>query len=165
VKGTLRIARRFNGRVAPDAARAAAQRYRGTREGIFSRCFVCGLAREDALGVFAGDVEGRRLVASPWTPPPWTADSSGHVLSEFVWAVLDCPTAFAAYLGAELPMSVLARLAVRITGRVRAGDEHVVMAWPLGVDGRKRDVGAALLSPGGEPLAVARALMIEPRSA
>ena len=151
------------GRVAPDAARAAAQRYRGAREGIFSRCFVCGLAREDALGVFAGDVDGRQLVASPWTPPRWSADSSGDVLSEFVWSVLDCPTAFAAYVGEKLPMSVLARLAVRIMGRVRAGEEHVLMAWPLGVDGRKRHAGAALLSSGGEPLAVARALMIEPR--
>jgi hypothetical protein len=149
--------------ITPDEARRASARYRGTDHGPFSRCFVCGLARDDALGVHAGDVDGRELVASPWTPPTWTADLDGNVLPEFVWAVLDCPTFFASYIGRELPMSVLGRLTARIDGPVRAGDEHVVMAWPLEVDGRKRTAGAALLSATGEPLAVARALMIEPR--
>ena len=80
-------------------ARVAASRYRGLADGLFSRCFVCGRAREDAFGVFAGAVEGRELVASPWTPPPWTADADGRVRPEFVWAVLDCPTYFALYPG------------------------------------------------------------------
>ena len=60
-------------------------------------------------------------------------------------------------------MSFLGRLAVRIEGTVAAGEEHVVISWPIGVDGRKRQAGAALLSADGSPLAVARALMIEPR--
>ncbi len=149
--------------VTPGEARRASAGYRGVRNGAFSRCFVCGLARDDALGVFAGDVDGRDVVASPWTPPAWTADGAGTVRPEFVWAVLDCPTFFAAYIGQQLPMSVLGRLTARIDAPVRAGEEHVVMAWPLDVDGRKRTAGAALVSADGEPLAVARALMIEPR--
>ena len=149
--------------VTPEEARRASAGYRGVRNGPFSRCFVCGLARDDALGVFAGDVDGRDVVASPWTPPAWTADGAGTVRPEFVWAVLDCPTFFAAYIGQQLPMSVLGRLTARIDAPVRAGEEHVVMAWPLDVDGRKRTAGAALVSADGEPLAVARALMIEPR--
>ena len=76
--------------VSPHEARLAAARYRGRSDGLFSRCFVCGRAREDAFGVFAGAVEGRQLVASPWTPPSWTAGAAGRVLPEFVWAVLDC---------------------------------------------------------------------------
>jgi hypothetical protein len=84
--------------VSPEQARKAAARYRGSSDGVFSRCFVCGPAREDAFGVFAGEVEGRQLVASPWTPPSWTADAAGSVLPEFVWAVLDCPTYFALYM-------------------------------------------------------------------
>jgi hypothetical protein len=146
-----------------DEARAAATRYRGLSDGPFSRCFVCGLAREDAFGVFAGEVEGRELVASPWTPASWTADTDGRVRPEFVWSVLDCPTYFAAYLHADLPMSVLARLTARVDGKVVAGEEHVVVAWPIAVDGRKRHVGAAVVSSDGEPLAIGRALMIEPR--
>ena len=149
--------------VSPREARLAAGRYRGRSDGLFSRCFVCGRAREDAFGVFAGAVEGRQLVASPWTPPSWTADSAGRVLPEFVWAVLDCPTYFALYMSGELPMSVLARLAARIDAPVVAGEEHIVIAWPIETDGRKRHAGSAVLSPDGEALAVARALLIEPR--
>jgi len=146
-----------------EKARLAAAHYRGRSEGVFSRCFVCGPAREDAFGVFAGPVEDRRLVASPWTPPSWTADAAGHVLPEFIWAVLDCPTYFALYMDGELPMSVLAQMTARVDAPVLAGEEHVVIGWPLERDGRKHHAGSAVLSPDGEILAVARALLIEPR--
>lgn len=149
--------------VGVEDARAAKARYRGLADGVFSRCFVCGRARGDAFGVFAGEVEDRELVASPWTPPSWTADAHGAVLSEFVWAVLDCPTFFASYLGQEPGMSVLAQLTARLQGPVPAEEEHVVMAWPLEVSGRKRWAGSAVVSAAGEPLAVARALLIELR--
>jgi hypothetical protein len=150
--------------VSPHEARLAAARYRGGSDGVFSRCFVCGRAREDAFGVFAGAVEDRQLVASPWTPPSWTADTTGRVRPEFIWAVLDCPTYFALYHRSErLPMSVLARLAARIDAPVVPGEEHVVIAWPIETDGRKHHAGSAVLSPDGEALAVARALLIEPR--
>jgi hypothetical protein len=146
----------------PDA-RLASEGYPGSADSLFGRCFVCGRGREDALGVFAGTVDGREVVASPWTPPDWTAAEDGRVLPEFIWAVLDCPTYFAVYSEGELPMSFLGRLAARIEGPVAAGEEHVVIAWPIGADGRKRHAGAALLSADGAPLAVGRALMIEPR--
>ena len=58
---------------------------------------------------------------------------------------------------------MLARLTARVDAPVVAGDEHVVIAWPIVVDGRKRDAGSAVLSADGEPLAVARALLVEPR--
>lgn len=149
--------------VRPQEARLAATRYRGLCDGLFSRCFVCGRMREDAFGVFAGAVEGRELVASPWTPPSWTADADGRVLPEFVWAVLDCPTYFALYMSGELRISMLARLTARIDAPVVSEEEHVVIAWPIEVDGRKRHAGSAVLSANGEALAVARALLIEPR--
>jgi len=149
--------------VSVDEARLGKSRYRGKPDELFGRCFVCGRGREDALGVFAGAVDGRELVASPWTPPDWTANSEGRVLPEFIWAVLDCPTYFAVYTGLELPLSFLGRLAARIDAPVAAGEEHVVIAWPLETDGRKRHAGAAVFSSDGVPRAVARALMIEPR--
>ena len=149
--------------VSPHEASLAAAGYRGLSDGLFSCCFVCGRAREDAFGVFAGAVEGRELVASPWTPPAWTADAAGRVLPQFVWAVLDCPTYFALYMNGELPMSVLARLTARIDAPVVAGEEHVVIAWPIEIDGRKHHAGAAVLSAHGDTLALARALLIAPR--
>ena len=85
------------------------------------------------------------------------------MLPEFIWAVLDCPTYFAVYMNGELPMSFLGRMAARIEGPVIAGEEHVVIAWPVGVDGRKRHAGAAVLTADGACQAVARALMVEPR--
>ena len=148
--------------VSVEDARAASQRYRGTEDGPFSRCFVCGRVRDDAHGVFAGAVEGRNLVASPWTPPASTADAEGNVRPEFIWAVLDCPTYFALYPDSH-PMSFLAQITARIDGPVPAGTEHVVIAWPIGKDGRKHLAGSAVVSAAGETLAVARALLIEAR--
>jgi hypothetical protein len=145
-------------------AREASARYRGTQDGPFSRCFVCGRAREDAWGVFAGAVGGRDVVASPWTPPESAADDAGDVRPEFVWAVLDCPTYFALYPDSH-PMSFLAQITARIDAPVRAGTEHVVIAWPIGRDGRKHLAGSAVLSAEGETLAAARALLIEARPA
>jgi hypothetical protein len=149
--------------VGPDHARAAMAGYRGLADGPFCRCFVCGRARADALGVFAGEVEGRGLVASTWTPPEWTADADGAVRPEIVWSVLDCPTYFAAHLGEELSMSFLVRFAARIDRPVLAGGEHVVIGWPIEAEGRKRRAGSAVTTSDGELLAVADALLVEAR--
>jgi hypothetical protein len=141
-------------------AREAASRYAGLADGPFSSCFVCGRARPDVVGVFAGSVTGRDVVASPWTPAPETAGSDGAVVAEHVAAVLDCPTYFALYDN-PTTVSFLARFAVRHDRPVEAGVEHVVTAWPIAMDGRKHHAGAAVLAADGTPLALARALLIE----
>ena len=151
--------------VSVDEARLAKSRYRGKPDDLFGRCFVCGRGREDALGVFAGAVEGRDVVASPWTPPDWAADDAGHVLPEFVWAVLDCPTYFATHMEGEMSAAVLARISAEVLGPVEIGAEHVVIGWPIEVDGSKHHAGSAVFSAAGELLARARALMIEPLQA
>jgi hypothetical protein len=146
-------------------ATEAASHYRGLADGEFSECFVCGLARPDSFEVFAGQVPGRDLVATPWTPPDWTANGGGKVRPEFVWAVLDCPTFFAAHLGRDLTMSVLARLTARIDRAVRTQDSYSVMSWPLGSEGRKHSAGIAICDADGGTVAVGEALLIEPRGA
>jgi hypothetical protein len=149
--------------VSVDEARTASGRYRGLSDGEFCRCFVCGRARDDGLAVFAGEVEGRGLVAGTWTPPGWAQGEDGHVRSELVWAVLDCPTYFASHMKGELSAAMLARMTAEVAAPVAAGVEHVVIGWPIEIDGRKHHAGSALFSAGGELLASARALMIEPR--
>ena len=67
-------------------------------------------------------------------------------------------------MSGEMPESVLARLAARIDAPIIAGEEHVVVAWAIETDGRKRHAGSAVLSPKGEALAAGHALLIEPRS-
>ncbi|MEZ5075018.1 MAG: hypothetical protein R2691_09345 [Solirubrobacterales bacterium] len=143
-------------------ARAAEERYRGLDDGPFSRCFVCGRARDDAFGVFAGRLDGDGLVATTWTPDGRAAGDDGMVAPEFVWSVLDCPTYFALY-DDPATLSFLASLQVRIDANVRVGAEHVVVAWPIGRDGRKHLAGGAVLSADGATLAVGRALLIAAR--
>ena len=151
-------------RVTVEDAREAATRYRGLEDGPFAHCFVCGRARDDSFEVFAGSVEGRDMVATTWTPTAATADEEGLVRPEFIWAALDCPTYFALYSARDpLPVSFLARQTGRIDHEVVAGEEHVVMAWPLELDGRKHNAGIALLSASGDVLAKAHALLIQAR--
>jgi len=150
--------------VSPNEARQAAQRFRGPPDDIFSRCFVCGVEREDSFEVFAGEVDGRRMVASPWTPPAWTADPNGQVRPELIWAALDCPTYFAAYMGEDPAVSFLVQFTARVNAPVPANTEHTVTAWPIEAEGRKRRAGSAVISAEGETLAVASALLVEPRA-
>jgi hypothetical protein len=150
--------------VSLEDAKAAMQRYRGLDAGPFCRCFVCGRAREDTFGVFAGEVEGRDLVASTWTPPASMADDQGNVPPELIWAVLDCPTYFAAHIGDDLSLSFLVRLTARIDAPVVAEREYLVIAWPIESEGRKRRAGSAVMAPDGQTLAVADALLVEPRA-
>jgi hypothetical protein len=134
----------------------------------FITCFVCGTDRpdHDGLEIYPGPVSGREDVhAGTWTPDPSLADGDGAVRPEVVWASLDCPTSGPvgnrpAPDGTLRPI-VLARLAVDLRAPVEPGREHVVMAWRIAVDGRKRHAGSALFTGDGELLASARALWIE----
>jgi hypothetical protein len=138
----------------------------------FPRCFVCGPAREegDGLRIFAGPTgaDGGALFAAAWTPPVSLADGDGCLPEQLIWAALDCPTSGPVAndpgKAGFLPI-VLGRLAAHVDRPVMAGDPHVVMAWPLGVDGRKREAAAALFTADGELCARSRALWIELRSA
>jgi len=150
--------------VGVEEARTAKAGYRGTAEGEFGHCFVCGIARDDSFGVTAGPVEGRDVVATTWTPDGRTdVDGSGRVAPEFVWAVLDCPTYFALYTD-SLPLSFLARFTARVDDLPEVGGEYVVIAWPIAKDGRKHLAGSAVLDASGNALAVAEALLIEARA-
>ena len=55
------------------------------------------------------------------------------------------------------------RLAARIDRLPEPGEPHVVLAWPLGEEGRKLYAGTALLTAEGEARARARAVWIAPR--
>ncbi|MGI8632045.1 MAG: hypothetical protein ACR2NA_05785 [Solirubrobacterales bacterium] len=145
-----------------DQARAASARYRAPSGEIFSCCFVCGPDRDDAMGVYGGSVEGRSMVASPWTPSP----DGGEVPVEILWAVLDCPTYFALYPHESdgMPMAFLARMQAEIAGAPVPGGQHVVVAWPIERNGRKLTAGSAVYSPDGSVLAAARVLLIEAKA-
>lgn len=144
--------------VAPDEAERAAARYPGFERHAFPTCFVCGPDRPegDGLRIFAGPVPGRDVFAAPWVAP-------GDVAPRIVWSALDCPGAIAVGFP-DRGETLLGRFAARIDRIPNRGEECVVVAWPLGEDGRKLYAGTALFSAAGEALAVARATWIEPRA-
>jgi hypothetical protein len=135
---------------------AAAALPEGDKESAFPECFVCGWAREDGLRIYAGPVGGRELVAATWVA------REEVISSEFVWAALDCPGAYAVHFG-QRGNPVLGRLTARVKHLPHPGERCVVMGWPLGDDGRKLYAGTALFGQDGRVLGSARATWIVPR--
>lgn len=129
----------------------------------YPHCFVCGPARGpgDGLRILAGPLEGGG-VAAPWTPDASLADASGRVETVFLWAALDCPGGFAAMGDAPRPM-LLGRITAEIAARPRVGEGCVAFGWPIARDGRKHEVGTALVDEAGRVVAHSRQLWIEPR--
>ncbi|MGZ8693812.1 MAG: hypothetical protein ACXWYS_00040 [Gaiellaceae bacterium] len=149
-------------RVTVPEALAAEARYPGVEEHAFPECFVCGPAREpgDGLVLRPGPVDG--VVATTWRPDAGLGGGDGRVRTEFVWAALDCPGAFAVELAGR-GIRVLGRLTARVDRVPEVGETYVVVGWPLGGEGRRQEAGTALLDQEGDVLAVARATWIEPR--
>jgi hypothetical protein len=136
-------------------AEAARERHVRDWSPDFGECYVCG-RREDGLEIRVGPVAGRE----PLHAAPVALRETG---TEFVWAAVDCPGAYA--VGAEGRGDiVLGRMTARIDRVPDAGEECVATAWPLGEDGRKLYAGTALFTPSGELLALARQTWIVPKS-
>lgn len=143
-------------------AAEAAARYHGLEVHAFPTCFVCGPARAagDGLRIFAGEVAGDGLVASPWKPGAELAGDDGRVRTEFAWAALDCPGAWAWLHELDRPL-VLGRFAAVIDAPIIAGRPHIVGGWQIGHEGRKHYSGTAIWRADGTVCARARATWIE----
>lgn len=131
-------------------------------------CYVCGPDRApgDGLRIHCGpvdpdDVEWQGVVAAPWVPESYMANPDGGIKAEFVWAPLDCPTAYANGSPAGFPAILLGRQAVRIDRLPAVGEKCVIAAWRTGREGRKRWSEAALFGAGGNAIAVCKATWIE----
>jgi hypothetical protein len=122
----------------------------------FRECFSCGIrAEEDGLGIHAGAVAGREpLHAAPW--------DVRETAPEIVWAAIDCSGAYAVG-DAGRGEPVLGRMTARVDGLPSVGESCVVLAWPLGQDGRKLIAGTALFAEDGACLARSRQVWIEPK--
>jgi hypothetical protein len=138
---------------------------------LYPACFTCGPDRDagDGLRLFMGQaptLDG--ILAAAWTPDPGLVDGD-ELPSEFVWAALDCPTIWAAWLAddgsvawpADGRFTVLARYRVEHVGPVPTGEQAIVTSWPISRDGRKHVTGAAIHSSAGDLLARAESLLID----
>ena len=149
-------------------AREAAARTFDTSKHPLPTCFVCGPHRRrgDGLRIHVGpldegDADWNGVLAAPWIPDANLADESGLVLPEFVWAALDCPTAYASSSALGMRTILLGRQAVKIMRRPEAGQRCVVAAKETSHEGRKYFAEAALFDDKGETLAAGRATWIE----
>ncbi|MHA7872612.1 MAG: hotdog family protein [Hyphococcus sp.] len=130
-------------------------------EHLLPYCFVCGnkRAKGDGLRIFSGPAPDSPINADFWTPSPDLAGEDGLVRPEFLWAALDCPSAFALRNG--LNLALLGRLAVDIKRRPKAGAPLTVAAWRMGREGRKHYSASALYDELGEVIAIGEAVWIE----
>jgi hypothetical protein len=133
--------------VAFDDAERASRSYPGFEKHEYATCYVCGPNRDDGLGLFAGAVDGTSVFAAPWVVP----DDVSRLL---VWAALDCPGAIGVGWDGRGDW-LLGRMAGEVHDVPEAGERCVVVAWPIGRDGRKGYAGTALYR-GDELLAQAR---------
>ena len=149
-----------------DAERAT-RSYPGAHPHPYPQCFVCGPARPrgDGLAIYAGAVEGRRVVAAPWFPRAELCRDGREVDAELVWAALDCPSwfGFCAFED-ELPPVLLGRLAARIDRRPACGERLVVVGWHLRREGRRIECASMLVDAQGTCLARATSTWVALKS-
>jgi hypothetical protein len=137
---------------------------------LYPDCFTCGPNRAagDGLRLFMGFVPDRDgILASAWTPDRSLVDEAA-LPDELVWAALDCPTIWAAWLtesgAVNVPQgrfTVLARQRVETLGPIRLGEPAIVTAWPISREGRKHVTAAAIHASDGRLLARAESLLVE----
>jgi len=124
--------------------------------GFHPVCFCCGADHEDGLAVYASRIDDKQVAAAWRTRPEW-ADKDGNIPVPWLWTALDCPgqVAFAVQ---GIWTGLLGRITAAVDGSARAGDNYIVTAWPVTVEGKKHFAGTAVFSESGE--LVARAVSV-----
>jgi hypothetical protein len=153
--------------VSGDVAAAAAGRTFAPAGHPVPGCFVCGPGRQHGDGlrlhvgpVAADDPAWHGVLASPFVPAADLAGEDGQVQPQFVWAALDCPTAYACASAKGMPAILLGRQTVEILRSPAVGESCVVVTAERGQDGRKHYADACLYSSDGELLATCAAVWI-----
>ena len=151
-----------------DTAERASARTFPSEKHPLPGCFVCGPHRDpgDGLRIHVGpidpaDTAWEGIVAAPWQAYDEFTDDEGFVRSEFIWAALDCPTAYAVSSGSGMRIILLGRQVVQIHARPKRGEQCVIVARSRAQEGRKFFADAAMFSADGSPLAECHALWIE----
>jgi hypothetical protein len=125
----------------------------------FPTCFGCGHHRPDGLGMALapGPAPGHDVHAAWWRPR-----TSGAVPPWLVWAALDCPSGFPAFVGmAPDRARVTGEFAAELLHPVPGNATYQILSHVTGGAGRKTTTAAALVDDTGSTLAVATAIWIE----
>lgn len=142
-----------------DAARA--EYLANPQHMIFPYCFVCGPKRAagEGLRIFAGAAPGSPVNAGRWRPGADLAGGDGLVAAEYLWAALDCPSAFA--LRRSEGLCLLGAMSASIARRPKPGERLVALAWKDRSEGRKHFASSVLVDENGETVAASNALWID----
>ncbi|MFK7978737.1 MAG: hypothetical protein AB8G86_02035 [Saprospiraceae bacterium] len=125
----------------------------------FQDCFVCGAHRAegDGLKIRSKNI-GHQKVAAPWIPYPSLGDENQEVKTEFIWAALDCPGAWAIQDAEQFYL--LGRMATKIVQPIIVGEKYVIMGWVIASEGRKTWTGTAIYDEEGKVCAYAKGTWI-----
>lgn len=137
-----------------DDAHDARSRYPWREGHPWPSCFVCGTGRSPGDGlcidpgpVHHGHAASSELFATVWVPTEDLGGPDGHVLPEFVWSGLDCPTGIPVLSRPGVGPSVLGRLAAEQLAPVQVGRPYLIACWPISSEGRKHLGAAVLVDP------------------
>ena len=138
-------------------------RYPGFKRHAFPHCFVCGPQRSehDGLRLFTGVSGGKDYVAAPFRTFDELYDEDGQMSTEFIWAALDCPGAYAITQIQEEKVLVLGRMTVSVKSKISKSERLIVSGWYIGTDKKKNYSGSAIINSDGEVKAVGEATWIE----
>lgn len=148
-------------------AEAASQQFIGHERHPFPTCFVCGPHRSegDGLRIFPGPLSDTDVVAAPWIPDASLSCSQGNGSENidriFIWAALDCTSAFPLLPTDEGKALVLGQMSVQIERDVMVGEQCVMIGWPSYVEGKKHFSSSAIITEDGSVAAMAKAIWIE----
>jgi hypothetical protein len=123
--------------------------------GFHPGCFCCGADRTTGLGIFAAPVEDG--VAALWSTKSAWADAGGFLPREFLWTAMDCPGQFA-FLVKGIKTGMLGRMTAQLYTLPKAGDELIITAWPIKIEGKKHFAGSAIFNDNQQ--LIARAITV-----
>ncbi|MBD3647420.1 MAG: hypothetical protein HUJ31_08225 [Pseudomonadales bacterium] len=131
--------------------------------GFHPICFCCGADHEDGLRVFAAPIKDSEQVAAVWQTSEHWGDDQGLLPASWLWTALDCPGQFA-WHAAGIVTGMLGRITAEVFRPAPAGEEYLVTAWPIEVEGKKHFAGSAIFDAGGNLVAQAKSVWIGRRN-
>ncbi len=139
---------------------AATKNYKGHVHSPFPTCFVCGSDRKhgDGLKIHPGKVAKDTAVAA-WIPHELFGNNQGILQTEYIWAAMDCPGAWA-FIEKD-QVCVLGQMAAKSFAPVKTGEKYIVMGWVIAKEGRKTWSGTAIFDENGTTCAYAKSTWIE----